>query len=378
VLVSKTAWRTRKSRSNPVELELAWVIGVDDDRYRVARVETGAVTESALSGPANSLGVRPAEGDLVALDATTAPPEIAHVYEPSAEEVSEGERLASARAEYPRIVARHTPLVASPFDPDARYMAWTGLAAEVWDPSGGDAPQFDLEYLRRVVRENAGPALDVGCGTGRILLPLIGDGLDVDGLEPSEDMVALCRDKATARGLTAIIHVQSMHQMDLPRRYATIMIPCGSFCLLVYREDALQALDRMYQHLVPGGELIFSLFFELGPEGLQCEEVSGLWRAMWHHELPTGGQVHQHMRAVRIDRVEQQYFGERRYRLVRDGQVLREEILPSFERIYGKYEIALMLERAGFTEVKVFDGWSDEPFAGKHASMMLRARRPAT
>ena len=358
-----------------MDLDLGWVIGVDGDRYRIARVDTGVVSDSALSGPTHNLGAQPVEGDFVAIDPTTIPPEIAFVYGQTESHISEEERLALARAQFPTIIARHTPLVSSPVDPDARFMAWTGLAAEVWDPSGGDAPQYDLAYLNRVVRENAGPALDVGCGTGRILLPLLGDGLDVEGLEPSEDMVAMCRDKAVARGLDPVIHVQSMHQMDLPRRYATIMIPCGSFCLLVYREDALQALDRLYEHLSPGGELIFNLFFELGPEGLQCEEVSGLWRAMWHHDLPTGGQVHQHIRAVKIDRVEQQYFGERRYRLVREGQVVREEILPSFERIYGKYEIAMMLERVGFVDVRVFDGWSDQAFAGKHSSMMLRARR---
>lgn len=48
-------------------------------------------------------------------------------------------------------------------------MNWTGLAAKAWDPSGGDEPQNDHDFIRKVLEKNPGPALDVGCGTGRLM-----------------------------------------------------------------------------------------------------------------------------------------------------------------------------------------------------------------
>ena len=75
---------------------------------------------------------------------------------------------------------------------------------------------------------------------------------------------------------------------------------------------------------------------------------------------------------------EQQFFARRRYRLVHNGQVIHEEIFPSHERVYGKYEIQMMLELTGFRDVKVYDGWQDEPepFAGKHDVMVIHGRKP--
>ncbi len=74
---------------------------------------------------------------------------------------------------------------------------------------------------------------------------------------------------------------------------------------------------------------------------------------------------------------EQQFFARRRYRLIRNGQVIHEEIFPSHERVYGKYEIQMMLELTGFRDVQIYDGWmNQEPFAGKHDVMVIHGRKP--
>ncbi len=128
-----------------------------------------------------------------------------------------------------------------------------GIVAEsydLWFPG----PEFeDSDFYRRMIEAVPGPALEIGCGTGRLLIPYLRDGLDVEGLEPSPDMLDICREKAQRDGLSPILHQQLMHQMDLPRRYATIYIPFSTFMILPDRGEAAEALRRFHAHLEAGG-----------------------------------------------------------------------------------------------------------------------------
>ncbi len=364
-------------------LQLAIIQTVEDTgrtlKYGGQYLDGGNFSEARCSGPLTNLEIRPTPGQLAALDDSIYPPEIAHVYDQldPASLTPEG-RAALERDTFPGIIARHTPPEAPPDpDPASRYMSWTGIAAQIWDPGGGDEQQHDLDYIKRIIEANHGPALDIGCGTGRLLLRYLAAGLDVDGLDSSADMLAICREKSAAKGLNPTLYQQSMHELDLPRQYKTIFIPCGTFCLLINRDDALQALRRMYAALAPGGELVFNLFWEMGKGGWFWNEIDGKWHSMWYDNLPNGDQVFQYMLTDKVDHAEQQFFGRRRYRLVSNGQVIHEEIFPAYERVYGKYEIQMMLEMTGFHDVRVYDGWQDEPepFAGKHDVMVLHGRK---
>src|SRR5207237_10310042 len=98
-------------------------------------------------------------------------------------------------------------------------MEWNGLAAEFSDLMGGDEAGSDCEYYRRIIQKNGGAALDVGCGTGRLLLRYLRGGLDVEGVDSAADSLTICRRKAQQQGLTATLYQQTMQSLDLPRRY---------------------------------------------------------------------------------------------------------------------------------------------------------------
>src|SRR4051812_12563647 len=102
-----------------------------------------------------------------------------------------------------------------------------GLVARWWSEFSEDGPE--IAYFRKFV-ERGQPALDVACGTGRLLIPYVADGLDVDGCDVSADMIALCREKAEQQGLSPTLFVQAMHELEPTRRYRTIFV-CGGFGL---------------------------------------------------------------------------------------------------------------------------------------------------
>jgi SAM-dependent methyltransferase len=79
-----------------------------------------------------------------------------------------------------------------------------GLVARWWAEFNTGGPE--VEAYRPYVE--AGPTLDVACGTGRLLLPWLRAGLDVDGCDVSADMIRLCREQAEREGLVPTLFVQ--------------------------------------------------------------------------------------------------------------------------------------------------------------------------
>ena len=98
-----------------------------------------------------------------------------------------------------------------------------GLVAEWWAEFNTDGPEID--YFGAFV-ERGQPALDAGCGTGRLLMPWLRKGYDVDGSDVSPDMIALCRDQARREGFEPTLLVQPLHALRSNRRYRTIVV-CG-------------------------------------------------------------------------------------------------------------------------------------------------------
>src|SRR5437870_11446964 len=94
-----------------------------------------------------------------------------------------------------------------------------GLVAKWWAEFSEDGPE--IAYYQKHV-ERGKPALDVACGTGRLLIPFLRAGLDVDGCDVSADMIAVCREQAEREGLSPTLFVQPMHELDPPRTYKTI------------------------------------------------------------------------------------------------------------------------------------------------------------
>src|SRR5437016_8959956 len=82
---------------------------------------------------------------------------------------------------------------------------------------------YGIDFYVGLAREAKGPVLDICCGTGRILLPCMQAGADVDGLDLFEGMLKTLRQKATALHLARNLYRADMSDFPLPRRYAPIM-----------------------------------------------------------------------------------------------------------------------------------------------------------
>jgi SAM-dependent methyltransferase len=240
----------------------------------------------------------------------------------------------------------------------------------------------EADFFRNVIETSGQPALDLGCGSGRLLLPYLQAGLDVDGCDYSTDMLARCQERASAEGISPRLYPQAMHELDLPRRYRTIFC-CGVIGLGGERQLTLKAMQRCYDHLRPGGTFAFDYMVRWNdppawlsrlPEGRRA--LPQEWQSSTERKLlADGSQLELATRTVAMDPLEEVATRQIRARLWRDGELLQEEIHTQKLEDYSKNELVLMLQNAGFDEMRILGDYSDEPATADHKNLIFLGRK---
>jgi SAM-dependent methyltransferase len=254
-----------------------------------------------------------------------------------------------------------------------------GVIARYWAEFRRSGPE--IAYFQQFV-EAGQPALDVACGTGRLLLPYLRTGLDVDGCDVSPDMLALCREAAEREGLQANLYAQPMHELDIPRRYRTIFI-CGGFGLGATRAQDRQALVRLYEHLEPGGLLVLDTEVPYADEGQWLYWLKGKrrtlpqpWPAAGDREVGSDGAEYELLaRLTELDPLEQRVGWQMRARMWRDGELVADEESGLSANLYFKQELVALLEQAGFVDIEILGAHNGAPATADDDFLVFSARR---
>ncbi|NDJ21644.1 methyltransferase domain-containing protein [Nostoc sp. B(2019)] len=107
------------------------------------------------------------------------------------------------------------------------------LCTEVYDitkPIGGKYP--DVPYYIKHLSQIGGRILEAMVGTGRLLIPLLEAGMNVEGIDTSPDMLAICRKHCVERGLNPVLHHGDIENLNIPGKFSAIAVSFGSFMLL--------------------------------------------------------------------------------------------------------------------------------------------------
>src|SRR6185503_13179964 len=119
----------------------------------------------------------------------------------------------------------------------------------------------DMEFWLEEARAARGPVLEIGCGTGRVLLALLEHGIDAEGIDNAPAMLERLRAKAAERGLEARVTRGDMRDFSIERRFARVIIPFNGFAHCDTTAEQLDCLRCCRQHLAPGGAFVIHMSY---------------------------------------------------------------------------------------------------------------------
>jgi len=240
---------------------------------------------------------------------------------------------------------------------------YRGFIASAWDLLRGDTSAWpDRPFYKDIILQNGQPALDIGCGTGRLLLDYLASGIDIDGVDNSPEMLAICAEKARKFSLHPTLFQQSMEALDLPRRYRTIMVPSSSFQLITDPNAATQAMRRFFHHLEPGGIVVMP-FMILWQGPITNQVVAEDWALIAEQVRPEDGVLIRRWTRSTYHHPQQLEDTEDRYEVVREGEIVASELYSRAPatRWYTQKQAMHLYEETGFTNIRMLSEFSQVP-----------------
>jgi ubiquinone/menaquinone biosynthesis C-methylase UbiE len=237
---------------------------------------------------------------------------------------------------------------------------YRGLVASTWDLHRVDTANWsDRFFYLDIVGQHGQPVLDIGCGTGRLILDFLQQGIDIDGMDNSPEMIAICRAKAEKLNLSPALYQQHMETLDLPRRYRTILGPSSVFQLIPDKDTAREALRRFFAHLQPGGVFVTPFYFDWA-EG---EPMDSDWQLLFEKVRPEDGATVRSWTHSWCQPEKQWWHYEQRFEVELNGDIIaREEMRRSPDlRWYSQAEAVQLYQEAGFTNIQLFRKFESNP-----------------
>jgi SAM-dependent methyltransferase len=245
--------------------------------------------------------------------------------------------------------------------------------AELYDHVTLYKDRPDVPFFVEAARESGGPVLEIGCGTGRVLIPTARAGIDIVGLDESPAMLALCRRELAREPAEVQSRVEltedDMRAFDIGRRFTLVTLPFRPFQHLVTVEEQLACLGCIRRHLTSGGQLILDLF---NPSLEALTQPTGIESAPdSEYDMPDGRHVVRRSRIVSRDRANQVNQVELIYDVTHpDGR--SERLIHEFSMRYlFRFEAEHLLARAGFSVQHIYGGYDKAPFGSSYPGELI-------
>ena len=221
----------------------------------------------------------------------------------------------------------------------------------------------DVEFYRARIPSPDAALLELGCGTGRVLLSLVGCCGYIHGIDVSSAMVSICLDKirkAWFPGTKAEVEVGDITDITLGRTFDLITAPCRVFQNLETDAEIDGFFETVRTHLSPRGTCILNVFNpNRDPAALREEWVNPEEYPSWETQLE-GGRVTCHGRNVRMDPGNMVLYPELIYRRYRGEELAEEVVLKVVMRCYYPEEFEGVIRNHGFRILNRWGGYSGE------------------
>lgn len=230
---------------------------------------------------------------------------------------------------------------------------------------------YGMDFYLALARETKGPILEIACGTGRILLPCLEAGSDIEGLDYFEPMLRRLRTKAAALDLSPQLHLADMSDFSLIRRFELVMIPFNAFIHNMSQGAQIRCLELCREHLLAGGRLVFDTFFP-SPEYVRTPPKTRVLEGEMPH--PTTGHTMRMYDTRTMDPIAQTQHSLNELELLADdGSIQTTYRSECRSRYIYRHEMELLLRVAGFPRWEIYGDFDRRPLSTPSDAMIVMA-----
>jgi len=241
------------------------------------------------------------------------------------------------------------------------------------------APFYDIEHVHYdedvdLYRDFAvvcnGPVLELACGSGRLLLPLVQEGYEVTGVDTSATMLNLARQRLERAGVASHCQLvqQDMCSLQLEQTFRLAFIALGSFAHIYARKQQQQALAAVRAHLTPGAMFIMDL---ANADARYLEGMNGqvVHQGSWQDD---DGAILTHLVSPICSNTRHLLELTHFYDHYRQGEALRRTMVKTWIYLFERGEMELLLEQAGFVIKDLYGDYEMGPFERDSPRMIFR------
>jgi SAM-dependent methyltransferase len=255
-----------------------------------------------------------------------------------------------------------------------------GFVADLYDWVVPYRDRPDISFFVDAAKDAGSPVLEIGCGTGRVLIPTARAGIDVVGLDLSPQMLAVCRKGLEQEDPAVQSRVElvqaDMRAFSLEREFALATLPFRPFQHLITVEEQLSCLMSIRRHLVDGGRVVLDVF-NPSLDALAGRQEGQEIGDEPEFSTPDGRRVLRRHRIVAHDRFNQVNHVELIYYVTHpDGR--EERLVHAFPMRYlFRFEVEHLLARCGFDVEELYASFDKSAYGSRYPGDLIFVARKA-
>jgi SAM-dependent methyltransferase len=228
----------------------------------------------------------------------------------------------------------------------------------------------EYEWLQGYLSSNEQPFVELACGYGRLLLPIMEHGYSIVGTDASPEMLAHCRTLAQAKGLQPRLHRQLMQELSLAETFGFIFIADCTFVLIIEEQGVHDLFTRVWNHLKPGGTFLFD-FFTIKPDRKATKgEVTMGWKKADDGSIFVGKKISSY------DPVSHITWRLQVHDCYVNGAFAGSQAYEDHNRDYDPLWVCQALADDGFVDIQLGGHHSDAPPGLDAGEVSIRCKRP--
>ncbi|MEK7016443.1 class I SAM-dependent methyltransferase [Bacillus sp. FSL R9-9410] len=221
------------------------------------------------------------------------------------------------------------------------------LCTKIYENDKSIASGKELDFYLSFVKDKNMKVLEPMCGNGRMLIPFIQNGVNIEGFDLSEDMLKVCKEKAGKLNLKLVVSLGRIEEYHSDKKYDLIMIPISSFSLLPDNLVEI-SLQNMKNNLKENGKLLLTIV----QGGSETEQILD-WIETNRKEI--NNELIVEYRKVSYDKAQKLLNIILKYEVIHDEKIVETEIMDFPIRLYDLKEFENILITNGFSQIVVHE-----------------------